>query len=190
MRAWVLAAAVCLFLAGGSSAWAVEVEGVQVPEVLTAEGVELTLNGTGVRSKFFFDLYVGALYLHSAATSGSEVTAADQAMAIRLHILSKMITSEKMEEATREGFVKATNGDTSAIQDRIEDFISVFKKEEIAKGDVFDLVYVPKQGVVTVKNGERLSTVPGLDFKQALFGIWLGDDPVQGSLKEGMLGKE
>jgi len=32
--------------------------------------------------------------------------------------------------------------------------------------------------------------VPGLAFKQALFGIWLSDDPVQDSLKEAMLGDE
>jgi hypothetical protein len=31
-------------------------------------------------------------------------------------------------------------------------------------------------------------TIAGLDFKIALFGIWLGKDPVSTSLKEGMLG--
>jgi len=171
-----------------SQAWAVDVEGVQIPESLDVEGGKLQLNGTGVRSKFFFDLYVGALYLVSPSPDAEHIIAADKPMAIRLHILSKLITSEKMEEATREGFVQATDGNTVEIQGRIEEFISVFQEEEIAKGDVFDLMYVPEQGVLTHKNAELLISVPGLDFKRALFGIWLSDDPVQKSLKQGMLG--
>jgi hypothetical protein len=31
--------------------------------------------------------------------------------------------------------------------------------------------------------------IDGLDFKRALFGIWLGDKPVQKELKDKMLGK-
>lgn len=171
-----------------SQAWAVDVEGVKIPESLEVEGGKLQLNGTGVRSKFFFDLYIGALYLVSPARDAEHIIFADKPMAIRLHILSKLITSEKMEEATREGFVQATDGHTAEIQGRIERFISVFQEEEIAKGDVFDLMYVPGKGVLTHKNAELLISVPGLDFKRALFGIWLSDDPVQKSLKQGMLG--
>ncbi len=113
---------------------------------------------------------------------------ADEPMAIRLHVLSKLITSEKMEKATREGFVQSTEGNTAKIEDRIETFITVFKEEEIAKGDVFDLIYLPGQGTLACKNQKVLATVPGLDFKKALFGIWLSDHPVQTSLKQGMLG--
>jgi hypothetical protein len=31
--------------------------------------------------------------------------------------------------------------------------------------------------------------IAGLDFKQALYGIWLGNKPVQASLKKALLGK-
>ena len=93
-----------------------------------------------------------------------------------------------MEKATREGFVKATGGNTAPIEAQIEKFISVFK-EKINENDIYDLIYVPGKGVEVYKNDEYKSLTEGLAFKQALFGIWLSDKPVQKRLKEEMLGK-
>ena len=50
--------------------------------------------------------------------------------------------------------------------------------------------YEPGKGVSVIRNGTVKVTVEGLDFKKALFGIWLSDDPIQDSLKEEMLGEE
>jgi hypothetical protein len=38
-------------------------------------------------------------------------------------------------------------------------------------------------------NGRTAGTIPGVDFKRALFAIWLGDKPADRTLKEGMLGE-
>ncbi len=97
-----------------------------------------------------------------------------------------MITSKKMEKATREGFEKATGGNIGPIQVQIEEFISVFK-EEIKEGDIYDLIYVPGKGVEVSKNNESRSMIKGLPFKKAMFGIWLSDKPAQKSLKKAML---
>ncbi|MGL5395016.1 MAG: chalcone isomerase family protein, partial [Shewanella sp.] len=40
-----------------------EVSGVQVADSITLDAQTLQLNGAGVRSKFFMDLYVGSLYV-------------------------------------------------------------------------------------------------------------------------------
>jgi len=37
--------------------------------------------------------------------------------------------------------------------------------------------------------GGKSVTIEGKAFGDALFRVWLGDDPVDGGLKEGMLGK-
>lgn len=50
---------VLTFLLFTNFAFSNEIAGVQIPQNLT----NLNLNGAGVRSKLFFDLYVGALYL-------------------------------------------------------------------------------------------------------------------------------
>lgn len=167
---------------------AAEVAGVDVPDTLMAGENELLLNGAGVRTKFFMDLYLSGLYLQEMGDDAGKIVEADEAMAMRLHIISGLISSEMMEDATREGFENATDGNTAPIQDEIEQFINVFK-EKIEKNDVYDLIYIPGKGVETYKNGKFASVTKGLPFKQALFGIWLGDKPAQKSLKKEMLGE-
>ncbi|GGE71894.1 chalcone isomerase [Streptosporangium jomthongense] len=168
-------------------ALAANVGGVDIPDTYTAGNTELQLNGAGTRSKFFMDLYVGSLYVPRVQKDGNAVVEADEPQAITLHITSGMITSDRMTEATMEGFEASTGGDMSAVKADIDQFMSVFK-EEIKEGDVFDLVYLPGQGVKVLKNGEEKDTVGDLEFKKALFGIWLSDDPAQKSLKKDMLG--
>lgn len=175
-------------LLSASVAQAKEVAGVEMPEILQVSDTTLKLNGTGIRKKYFFKLYVGGLYLEQKSSDAAKIIADDAAMAIRLHIISSMITSEKMEDSTREGFEKSTGGKTDAIKAEIEDFIAVFK-EEIKDGDIYDLNYTPAKGVEVLKNGKSSAIVKGLPFKKALFGIWLSNEPAQENLKEGMLGQ-
>ena len=168
-------------------AYAVEIGGINMPESLESSQAKLMLNGAGVREKFFMDLYVGGLYLKEKSQDAQAIVEADEPMAIRLHIISSMITSKKMEKATREGFENATGGNTEAIKVQIEEFISVFK-EEIKEGDIYNLIYLPGKGVAVSKNDKSKSIIKGLPFKQAMFGIWLSDKPAQKSLKKAMLG--
>lgn len=169
------------------SAQAKEVAGVHLPESINAQDKSLTLNGTGIRSKFFMDIYAAGLYLSETTKEAQSIIEQDKPMALRLHITSGLLSSEKMETATREGFEKSTAGNTAPIQATIDEFIDTFK-DEIVENDVFDFVYVPNTGVNVFKNGELKKTVAGLEFKKALFGIWLSEDAVQDDLKEGLLG--
>lgn len=166
---------------------AVEVAGIDLPDSLTAENQALQLNGAGVRSKFFMDIYAAGLYLTENSKEAATIIAADKSMALRLHITSGLLSSEKMEAATREGFEKSTGGKTEALKSTIDAFIANFK-EGIKENDVFDFVYAPEVGVNVIKNGELKSNIKGLEFKQALFGIWLSEDSVQEDLKSGLLG--
>ena len=176
---------VLLFLV--STGHAKMMAGIELPQVMETPQTALLLNGAGIRTKFFLDLYVGGLYLKQKNSQAQKIIEADEPMAIKLHIVSSMITSEKMENATREGFEKATKENTKPIQLQIEEFIAVFK-EEIKENDIYDLVYLPGKGVEVSKNGKLYTTIEGLPFKQALFGIWLGEEPAQQSLKKAMLG--
>lgn len=172
-----------------SSASAVTIEDVNIPDSLSAAGSDLVLNGAGTRSKWFLDLYVGGLYLQSKSSNASAIIAADEPQAIKLHIISGMITSDRMTSATMEGFENSTGDNVAPIKDEVDKFLDVFS-EEIKEGDVFDLVYLPGSGVHVMKNGTERGVIKGMAFKKALFGIWLSDEPAQDSLKESMLGSE
>lgn len=166
---------------------AMEAAEVKLSDNLEIRGTKLLLNGAGVRSKFFMDLYVGGLYLAEKSSDAAKIVAADEPMAISLNIISSMITSEKMESATRKGFKNSTGGNMAPIEQEIEKFIAVFK-EKIEINDVYHFVYMPGKGVEVYKNSKLNSLLTGIEFKKALFGIWLCDKPAQSSLKKEMLG--
>ena len=165
-----------------------EISGITPEKTIKVGDDELKFNGAGLREKFFLDLYVGALYLTNNSSDANAIINADESMAITLDIVSGLITSDKMIDAVDEGFEKSTGGKTEAIKDEIQAFKDAFK-EEITKGDDYVISY-PKGGDVEVyKNGKKVITISGLEFKKALFGIWLCDDPADEDLKEGMLGE-
>nr|WP_258406294.1 chalcone isomerase family protein [Shewanella halotolerans] len=159
---------------------------VPLADEITLSGQPLALNGAGIRSKFFMDLYVGSLYTPSPSQTLESVLNAPR-IAIRLNIVSGMITSEKMQDAIIEGFDDATDGEPQAIQPQIDAFMALFSAP-IAEGDQFTLEAVKDLGVTAYKNGEKQATVKGEAFRKALLKIWLGDKPAQKSLKKAMLG--
>jgi hypothetical protein len=159
-----------------------------LPSKLKVGDAELTLNGAGERTKLLMKMYVAGLYLAESSGDAAAIVAADATMAIRIEITSGLVTQEKLVEALSEGFNSSTGGKTEPMRDQIDQFRRCFAAA-IAKGDVFDLVYLPTHGVVVLKNGKRQGAIQGLDFKQALFGIWLGEQPADEGLKVAMLNK-
>lgn len=180
--------AVLAILMMATASYGLDIAGITMPDSMKSGDTSLVLNGAGIRTKFFMDMYVGGLYLKQKSSNSAAIVNGDEPMATRLHIISGMITSERMEEAVREGFEKSTNGNTAPIQQEIENFINIFK-EKINVNDIFEFFYVPGKGLEVYKNGAPARVVPGIAFKKALFGIWIGDNPAQSSLKEAMLGQ-
>ncbi|HMA67244.1 MAG TPA: chalcone isomerase family protein, partial [Desulfosalsimonadaceae bacterium] len=72
------------------------------------------------------------------------------------------------------------------LKSRIQRFTACFAGD-VQTGDRFEIRYLPGQGTRVRKNGEQKAEIGGLAFKRAVFGIWIGQDPVQQSLKEQML---
>jgi len=58
----------------------------------------------------------------------------------------------------------------------------------VGPGDVYELINMPGSGVHIVRNGERVEVIRSAAFKEALFGIWLSNTPVQANLRVQLLG--
>jgi hypothetical protein len=167
----------------------VKVQGVTFPAKLGIDNKIVVLNGAGVRNKYFMNVYVAGLYLRSKSSNPREIINADQPMAVRLQIISSLVTKERMAQSIIEGFEFSTGGNIKPIQKEIDMILKIFRADEIKVGDVFDIFYTPGKGVTATKNGKDYKIlIKGLHFKKALFGIWLGEEPVDDPLKDKMLG--
>ena len=182
-RLMIIVSILCLTLV--SAAFAKEIGGVGMPDTLTAGKDQLMLNGAGLRKKFIVKVYAGGLYLLQKSNDAAKIIAADEPMAIRMHFIHDSVSADKLIAAWNEGFAKTNS---ASVKTQIDRF-NAFFKQDAKKGDVYDLVYIPGQGVNFSINGKMIGTVEGLEFKKALFGIWLSDPPADKDLKAGMLGK-
>ncbi len=151
-------------------------------------GNNLSLNGNGARKKAFISVYDAALYLLQPSADAPAIVSADEPMVIELKILSGLLSAKKIIKALNQGFEKSTGGKTEPIAADIKQLATAFD-QGVAKGDRFRFAYVPQQGLVVSKGATEVLTLGDLAFKQAFFGIWLSDNPVQDSLKTKLLGQ-
>ena len=161
---------------------------VELPDSLMAGTNELLLNGAGFRKKLFIKVYAAGLYLKEKQTDPQQIIDADAPMAIRMHFVYSEVSGKKLVEAWNEGFVNGTGGNIAPIKTEIDTFNAYFSKEA-KKNDIYDIIYVPEQGISVYIKGELKGTIKGLDFKKAVFSIWLGEKPADSSLKKKMLGE-
>lgn len=160
---------------------------VSLPDSLMAGKDELILNGAGFRKKLFIKVYAAGLYLKEKQTDPQQIMDEDTPMAIRMHFVYSEVSSKKLVDAWNEGFVNGTGGNIAPIKTEIDTFNAFFSKEA-QKNDIYDIIYIPDQGVSVYIKGELKGTIKGLDFKRAVFSIWLGEKPADSKLKRKMLG--
>jgi len=162
---------------------------VNISEQISVDGVDapLILNGAGIRSKFFFKIYVGALYLPKKQNSAEAVLKSAQPNRVLMHFLYDKVEKKKLVDAWIEGFEENVSSEIfSALKDRLKKFNEMFS--DVQKGDVVLLDYIPQKGTrVTIKN-EVKGIIEGADFNRALLSVWLGEEPVTDELKDAMLG--
>ena len=172
---------------------AAEVGGVKLEDKLrlTPTGPELVLNGAGIRTRVFFKVYVGALYLPEKKAAANDVLALAGPKRVAMNML-RDLTAQQLSEALVEGISNNSSAaEQAALKGRIDELVAIMNSlGEAKKGDAITLDFLPESGTRMVVNGQpRGKPIAGDDFYRALLRIWLGDKPVDDDLKKGMLGQ-
>ncbi|HHJ16418.1 MAG TPA: hypothetical protein ENJ80_06945 [Gammaproteobacteria bacterium] len=164
-----------------------KVAGTELADSYRLADSELVLNGAGVRSKFFFKIYVGALYTGKRSSDAGELLAAEGPKSMQMTMLYEKVSAEKITKGWHEGF--EANLDDAAfkqVEERLKTFNSLFP--DLHEGDVVRMDYIPGSGTRLSINDKQLGTIPGADFFKALLKVWIGKHPADDDLKEGLLG--
>lgn len=179
---------VVLFSTAG---FARQLDDVTLPDKVTLDGtdVALQLNGMGYRTKFIFNIYVGALYTESKVESRDAAQALKGPKRVVMHMVYDEVSKEKMASAWNEGFEENNSDEQLAkLKSRLNTFIAYFP--DLKEGDIVFLDFIPGKGTRVTINGEVKGVIEGADFYAALLDVWLGDEPADDDLKEAMLGEE
>ncbi|OIR16279.1 chalcone-flavanone isomerase [mine drainage metagenome] len=182
-----------LLLVGGlllsCSVSAIEVAGVQLADKVQAGNASLQLNGAGIRTKWFFKVYVAALYLPQKQTSGAAIIADEHPHRMAMHMLREL-ASKKLYGAFSEAIeMNRTPAELAAMDAQMKQMKQIFDAVgEVKEGDIVTLDYLPGSGTQISVNGKAFGTIAGAEFNRVLLGIWIGSNPVQDDLKKGLLG--
>lgn len=183
------AVAAAILAASSLPAFAAEVGGIKFPDTVTVAGQELVLNGAGVRSKLVFKVYALGFYLKEKKTTVAEVLASAGPRRIRIMPM-RDLTSDDFGMA----FMKGLNDNVSAdertkLLPQTKAFGEMFAQfPGLKKGDELIVDWTPGVGSQATLNGKKVGEVlPDVAFFNAIMRIWIGDKPVDATLKPKML---
>ncbi len=181
---------IALLLSSPRAQAAMQIEGHSYADTTTVGGQSLKLNGVGIRAVLWLKGYVAGLYVAQPSADANALLKAHGAKRMSLTML---------READTEVFVKAVRGgieknlspeEIAKLESKLESFDTAIRGiGKVKPGDVVDLDFVPGKGLLLAYNGNaRGQPIEGKDFYEAILGIFIGDNPVDKSLKQGLLG--
>jgi hypothetical protein len=164
---------------------AASLQGVSFSERVRAGGTDLVLNGLALlRYRVLFKGYVAALYLGEDVSPKQVLEDVPRRLEIEYFW---SIPADAFARATQEGIARNVDaGRLEALRERIEQLNALYA--DVEPGDRYALTYLPGRGTELSLNGRVRGSIPGADFSAAVFSIWLGEAPLDDSLKDALLG--
>jgi hypothetical protein len=157
-----------------------------LPATLTVEGHLLQLNGAGLRTRFFVDVYVGVLYLERRSDDPAAILAADQPWAVTM-LFRRDVSHERILDAFVSAFELNSPGQLERLRPQLEVFHAIL--EDVKEGQAVRLHYLPGAGTTLTAPGGATATVPGRSFGEAMLRTWIGEHPADSRLKDALLGR-
>lgn len=164
-RQFMMGAAAAAFMPWSSEVRAaVELEGVQLEETITAHGKKLVLNGIGLRRRGYFKADVTALYLPERRTTAEAIMKLDGIRRIQLNILREFTSSTISRIFIADFKQVATDEEFKQLIGVISQIGAAYSGvRKVVKGDVVDLDWVPGRGWMAEHNGKQLQADAGGD---------------------------
>lgn len=130
------------------------------------------------------------MYLAAKKTEAEAIYADPGPKRVGMDILANEVTANELISSMNNALaVNLSPHELALIEKRIRDLNAMMGSiKTIGKGSVVHLDYIPEVGTRVTVNGQERITIPGEDFFRAMLHIWIGNKPVDGRLRDAMLG--
>jgi len=186
---WIAGLGLALGL--GGAAQAIEVGGLKFDDTVKVAGKELKVNGAGVRTRIVIKVYSLVLYLPEKKDTTAGVLDTQGPRRFSLGLLRE-VTGDELGQAFMAGITANTDkAERSKFVNQLAQFGEAFVNiPQGKKGDIITVDWIPDTGTVMALNGKPIGEpMKDVNFYNAILKIWLGDKPVDSSLKPQLLGK-
>jgi len=169
----------------------VDVNGYKFEDSAKVAGKDLKLNGAGMRTKLIIKVYAAGLYLPEKKTAVADILKQEGPRRVTLQ-MARDISSEDFGKAFMDGLNdNVDKAEKQKIVAQIGKMGEIFASvDSLKKGDVLHIDWIPGTGTQAELNGKKIGdAIPDVNFYNAILRIWLGDKPVDKSLKPALLGE-
>jgi Chalcone isomerase-like len=168
---------------------AAEVAGVRIDDKAQVGNSEVVLNGAGLRTRLFFQVYAIGLYLPQKGSTPAAILAQPGPKRVAIHML-RDVGADTFTEALADGIrANHSEAEAKALEPRIKELAALMAEiKEAKKGMAIMLDWTGAGTQLLVQGKPAGRSIEGEDFYRALLRIWLGDKPVQDDLKKALLG--
>jgi hypothetical protein len=175
-----------LMMSPPSTVPAAEINGVKLPDQVTLQGKTLKLNGAGLRQATILkiNVYAAGLYLEKPSGDNDAIANSDQAKSIEM-VFMRDVSAKQMAEAFQEGFDKNCVAGCAELKPNLGKLQGLMK--DLKKGDSMGFHFLT-DGVEVMIRGQRMGAVGDKAFSHQLIRCWIGKNPPNAGLKEGLLG--
>jgi Chalcone isomerase-like len=187
--AHTLVVLICLLtLASTATLRAAEISGVKLPDQVTVGGKSLKLNGAGLRQATILKInaYAAGLYLENSSHDGDGIANSDQLKGIHM-VFMRDVSAKQMADAFQEGFDKNCVAGCAELKPHIGKLQGLLK--DMKKGEAMAYHFL-SDGVEVMIRGQKAGKVGDKAFSHQLIRCWIGKNPPNSELKDGLLGKK
>jgi hypothetical protein len=177
-----------LALASSATLLAAEISGVKLPDQVSVGGKSLKLNGAGLRQATILKInaYAAGLYLENSSHDGDGIANSDQLKGIHM-VFMREVSAKQMADAFQEGFDKNCVAGCAELKPNIGKLQGLLK--DMKKGDTMAYHFLA-DGVEVMIRGQKVGKVGDKAFSHQLIRCWIGKNPPNSELKDGLLGKK
>ncbi len=180
---WLLAIA----LIPAQPVFSKEIAGITLPEQVEWRGQPLVLNGAGLVTHMFSNLFVGALYLPMRQEAAARAMDLPGLKRIRLHILYRQLTAQDLQALLLRSLER--NYPPHKVEHLNRQFQRLTSKLGVVRrGDVLEIDVRPKRGIQVRINERTMGEIRDRETAQAMLKVWFGQHPANRTLKLAMLG--
>lgn len=157
------------------------------PDALWVGGTRCDLARTAPWKAGLITVYRGGLYLPEKPQSVQSLIDGDRPAVLRMVYSYIPIPHGLLADGLKRHFTRALGEDLGGMAPAFSRYMGAYDRSLVV-GDVVEVVYQPGVGVHLVLSGKTNVVIPGLSFKQKLFGTWFGPSAPDGAFRRGLLG--
>jgi hypothetical protein len=162
-----------------------ELDNVQIPDTLQADGRPLQLNGYGLRtySILAIHIYVASLYLEHLSSSPEEIIRSPETKLLIVRF-EHSVSAEAARRAWHDGLLNNCEAPCHLDPLDVEKFLA--DVPAMHAGDTYSLLF-EQRGASVMVSGQVIGSISSPQFAEAMLATFLGPNPASPRLKQELL---